>query len=276
MSANRTSTRPAAGSLAAIAGGLVTAVAAIFVTTGCDTMSADIEEAFKFDQPSPSEAASWMFHRDSEKRRLGISLIANAPFGGEPPYMEVYREAVIDTDPMVRAAAALALGLHGEPVDAERLVALLTDDSAIVRVEAAQSLQRLHNPVAIGPLLDRLRNDTESDVRMAAANALGQYAEPRVVEGLIAALDDESLAVNHHARRSLRFLTGKELGLEPEEWLAWYRASSDPFGERTAYTYPVYQRDLSWFEQIWPFSRPYFEDPARPVGLPPELAEAKP
>ena len=75
---------------------------------GCDTVGQDFSEALNFNTPSPSQAAAWMFHRDAEKRRLGITLISNAPFGGEEPYMKVYREAIADADPMVRAACAHA------------------------------------------------------------------------------------------------------------------------------------------------------------------------
>lgn len=244
------------------------AIAALGGLTGCDTAGQDISEAFKFNTPTPSQAAAWMFHRDAEKRRLGISLISNSPFGGEEPYLKVYREAIADADPMVRAASAHALGLHGQVEDAPLLAKALTDTSQLTRWEAAKGLQRIHNPVAIAPLIEAAVNDADVDVRMAAATALGQYQERRVIEALIRGLDDRSLGVAFHARRSLSILTGENFGTDPVAWLEWSRNVSEPFAKGRAYTYPVYTRDKTLFETITPFGRKTFEQPGVPVGYP--------
>jgi len=235
---------------------------------GCDTVGQDFSEALNFNTPSPSQAAAWMFHRDAEKRRLGITLISNAPFGGEEPYMKVYREAIADADPMVRAACAHALGLHGQPPDAALLAAGLKDTSQLVRWESAKGLQRIYNDAAVGPLSDAVVNDADVDVRMAAATALGPYRERRVIDALIRALDDRSLGVAFHARRSLRLLTGENFGTDPVAWLGWSRDVADPFAKARVYTYPVYSRNKTLIEKFTPFGRKTFEQPGVPVGYP--------
>lgn len=242
---------------------------------GCETAGQDIGEALKFNTPSPSQAAAWMFHRDAEKRRLGITLISNAPFGGEEPYLKVYREAIADTDPMVRAASAHALGLHGQPADALLLATALGDSSQLVRWEAAKGLQRIHNDQAVAPLIEAMVEDEDVDVRMAAATALGQYRERGVIEALIRGLDDRSLGVAVHARRSLNILTGENFGTDPVAWLDWSRKVDDPFAKGGVYTYPVYSRDKTLLETITPFGRPVFEQPGVPVGYP-DAASAAP
>jgi hypothetical protein len=248
---------------------------ALGTVCGCDTAGQDIGEALKFNTPSPTQAAGWMFHRDAEKRRLGISLISNSPFGGEEPYMKVYREAIVDVDPMVRAASAHALGLHGQPEDAPLLATALTDTAQLVRWESAKGLQRIYNDAAVAPLIEAAVNDADVDVRMAAATALGQYKERRVIEALIRGLDDRSLGVAFHARRSLNVLTGENFGTNPVAWLEWSRNVSEPFAKGRVYTYPVYTRDRTLLETITPFGRKTFEEPGVPAGYP-DAASAAP
>ncbi len=251
------------------------ALASMGTLVGCETAAQDFGEVFKFNTPSPSQASAWMFHRDAEKRRLGITLISNAPFGGEEPYMKVYREAIADVDPMVRAASAHALGLHGQPEDAPLLAKALADSSQLVRWESAKGLQRIYNDTVIAQLIEAMVNDADVDVRMAAATALGQYKERRVIEALIRGLDDRSLGVAFHAHRSLRILTGENFGTDPVAWLDWSRNVAEPFAKGRVYTYPVYNRDKTLLETITPFGRPVFEEPGVPVGYP-DAASATP
>ncbi len=243
---------------------------------GCETAAQDFGEFMNFNTPSPTEAASWMFHRDAEKRRLGISLISNSYFGGEEPYMKVYREAIADPDPMVRAASAHALGLHGAPEDALLLATALSDSSDLVRWESAKALQRLYNEAVVPALNNAVVNDSSVDVRMAAANALGQYRERRVLEALIRALDDPSLGVSHHAQRSLRILTGENFGSDPVAWFDWSRGAAEPFAKARVYTYPVYRRDPTFIETFTPFGRRTWEEPGVPVGWPHAAAAPAP
>lgn len=257
---------------AARAGALALAVLLSAANSGCETASSDLADAFRLNLPSPQQAAEWMFHPEAEKRRTGILLIANSSFGGEEPYLAVYREAVTDVDTMVRGVAASALGLHGTGEDALLVAPLLTGDSKMERWQAAEALQRLHNPAVAPDLIDVLLTDEDPDVRAAAAVALGQYAQTDVADALILALDDRSLLVNREARRALRTLTGEDFGLEPQPWRQWYAAADAPFAQQQTYYYPVYRRDHTMLEKLVPINRPAFEDPGLPAGV----AEAPP
>lgn len=249
---------------------MVLAIFAITTLNACSAFKESVNSTFiePFNAPSPSEASTWMFSRDPEKRRTGISLISNAPFGGEEPYLKVYREAVTDLDPMVRAAATHGLALHGEVQDAKQLVILLSDNSRLVRLESAKGLQRIHYPDAVSTLLAVLKDDVDTDVRMAVAAALGQYQQRLVIDGLIKAIDDRSLGVNYQARKSLITLTGCTIGYDTFQWRDWYKNTDDPFANARTYKYPVFTRDLKWYEKISPFSRKNYENPNTPVGLP--------
>ena len=239
---------------------------------GCETIGQDLNSlAESIVPPTPREAAEKMLNpHDPDDRRKGTLLIANAPFGGNPPYVRTYRDYVEhDQDPLVKAAAIRALARHGTVEDAPLIANQLTHENVQVRWEAAKGLQRIHNPQVVPALLEVLRKPGEdADVRVAAARALGQYPEDRVFQGLVAALDARELAVNIAAEGSLQTLTGQSHELDPGAWLGWYNGvSGDRFAGGGEYRYPTYQRRDTWLEKLafWT-SRPV-EQPAPPVGL---------
>ncbi len=230
-----------------------------------------------FSGPTPTEAAAWAVDPyDADKRARGMLILANQPFGGERVYIDVYRLALNDEDPAVRAVAVRALALHGTTEDAERIAEHLDDGDRLLRWESARGLQRLHNTATIDPLLERLDTEKESqpEVRAAAARALGQYAEAVVLEGLISALDDRDLTVNRAAKWSLKTLTGQDFRYDVREWVAWRQAATDPFAERRDYEYPVFSRSPTWVEKIIPWMEPPNEERARPVGMPVQSTDA--
>jgi len=244
---------------------------------GCDTIGQDLGGfGDVFDPTTPSEAARDMFDQyDSDKRRQGTVLISNAPFGGTEVYVKQYRDMVNnERDPIVKATAIRALGKHGLPEDALRIVPHLSNENVQVRWEAAKALQRLHNPAAVTDLLKTLRNDQElADVRLATAVALGQYPEDRVFQGLVGALNARELAINTASQHSLATLTGQDFGLEAAAWLAWYNqtvGTGNAFAGQREYLFPTYQRDETWLEKLAFWTDKQFEQPAPPAGLRPE------
>lgn len=243
---------------------------------GCETIGQDLGDvASVFNPVKPSDAARMMMDPyDVDNRRIGTVLISNAIFGGADVYVAAYRDMVLnERDPIVKAMAIRALGRHGEPDDAIRILPGLHHENVQVRWEAAKALQRLHNPAAVNDLLKVLRNEAEqSDVRVAAAIAIGQYAEDRAFQGLIAALDARELAINRAAEQSLHTLTGQSHGLDSSAWLTWYREASTngtAFASQGEYLYPTYQRDESLLERLAFWKANVFEHPAPPAGLRP-------
>jgi len=268
----------------AICCSLIAAIAGISAT-GCESLkpkkNVKGESIFEgFAPPTPQQAAAWAVDPYSpDKRFRGILLIANAPWGGERVYVDMYVAALKDTDPSVRSVAVRALALHGEPEHVPLIVEQLKDTDPRLRWEAVRALQRLHNSEAITPLIARLdvKNETESEVRAASATALGQYAEGKVVDALISALDDRDLAVNDAARASLKILTGQDLGYEVRDWVTWTKANNTSlFAGRSPYEYPVFYRDKTWYEYFWPFGHIPNEVASAPVGMPATTAGAEP
>jgi len=259
-----------------------TAVLAALLLAGCELNvkpgAQSIFEAFQ-SEFTPVEMAAMATDRyDANNRYLGTLGLANQPFASEPVYIRLFEANAADTDPAVRIAAVRGLAMHGDPSHVPILVKALADKDSLVRLEAARALQRLHNDVAIDPLLLAMREpdtrnpslpaETEPEIRAQAAHALGQYAERKVLQGLIAGLDDSDLSVNRSSLASLRTLTGQDLGLDHGEWLDWLGKTSDPFAGRSVYYYPVFHRDKMLIEYLPFVPRPPNESPAPPAGLP--------
>jgi len=229
--------------------------------TGCEAAGISYESFYEgvfgdVPPPTPSVAVAMMFNRDdADQRRAGISWIAASPFGGEEEYVNSYRLFVDDPDPGVRAAAATALGRHGNVADALVLATLLRDENDLVRWQAADGLRKLHNPEVIEALIERLDPDVEddTDTRATAALALGQYADPVVFSRLVAALEQSDFNVVNAAHRSLTLITGIDQGLDPQAWANWFEQADTPFANQQAYTYHLYDPNRDWFDQYVTF-----------------------
>ena len=225
-----------------------------------------------FAPPTPAQAAQWAVDPNSpDNRQQGLLLLANARFGGDPVYMELYKLALEDEDAAVRAAAVRAIGLHGGPADAAPVIAMLRpDEDVLVRREAARTLSRIHEPAAVPALIAALdrRREPDAQTRALAAEALGQYREPRVVQALIGTLTDPRLLVGDAARQSLVVLTGMDFGYEPEPWLAWTATAQDFFAGAQPFYYTVYWRKKRILEYIVPWLEPPNEIASTPAGMP--------
>lgn len=255
---------------------------AVLLTGGCDLNlrpgARSILEAL-YHEPTPTELALMATDPyDANNRALGTLGLASMPFANEPVYVRLFEQNFEDPDPAVRLAAIRGLALHGDPTHLPLLVRALSDDESLVRLEAARGLQRLHHPEAIEPLLTAVREpdprrpnlpaEPQPEVRAAAAYALGQYAERRVVLALIAALNDSDLTVANNARQALRTLTGQDLGPDHAAWTDWSTRTDDLFAARGAYVCKVFRRPLRFYEYFPFVPRPRNEVPGPPAGMP--------
>ena len=219
--------------------------------------------------PSPSKVAREAFNvYDADLRARSVALLSSSDFGHEEPYVRMYRLLIDDQDPTVRAACAHALGMHGTAEDAPTLIGLLKDDTSFVRWEAAKALQKIHHTDAVRPLMDVMDDDEDADVRMAAAQALGQYAAKPVFDALVGALSDHNFGVVQAASESLAMLTGQDLGTDGGHWLDF--ASQNPgslFQQQRQYTYMPYQKPQGKLDKIKFWKEDQTVSPKTPVGL---------
>lgn len=214
-----------------------------------------------------------MFSFDPDVRRQGVTWLAASKFGGEDVYVRSYRMLIDDPDATVRAASAKALGAHGKVEDALLLVRRLKDPMPYVRWESAQGLQRIHNEAAIAPLMDIVAKDEDADARMAAAYALGQYAEVAVFDVLVGALDDQEYGVVHASNVSLKTLTGYDFGNDGALWILWKKEHPGAlFAHREQYVWRPFVEPRAWYDKAQFWKTPPKVEPQQPVGMAEEKA----
>ena len=237
---------------------------------GCESEGGALEALFgPMALPTPGQTARDAFNtHDPDVRCRSVTRLAAAPFGGQKPYLRLYRLLVDDPDATVRAACVKAIGMHGSVDDTKLIVAQLDDPDAFVRWESAKALQRIHDPQAAGPLIQVLGEDTDADVKMAAAQALGQYAQRRVYHALIGVLEDPSFGVAETARWSLYTLTGYDFGFEGGLWLMWAQKQDDKlFDRRQPYTWQPYIKPPGLVEKIMFWRKRDDDGPTAPKGM---------
>ncbi|MEX2671548.1 MAG: HEAT repeat domain-containing protein [Phycisphaeraceae bacterium] len=236
------------------------------MNVGCESNNGFVNSMFP---PAPGEVAREAFNvYDPDRRRRAVNTLASAPWGGEATYLRTYRLLVDDPDPTVRAACLRALARHGYPSDVSAITPYLRDRTSFVRWEAAMALERLHHPDAVDPLVATLREDEDADVRLAAARALGQYPQDRVFETLVGALNDRQYSVVRQAARSLRLLTGADIGDSNSAWLAWAdEQGGNLFAKQEPFHYQEFIRPPGVLDHMQ-FWREYpVAEPRQPSGL---------
>ncbi|HRJ49189.1 MAG: HEAT repeat domain-containing protein [Phycisphaeraceae bacterium] len=223
-----------------------------------------------FAEPSPAEAVELAMDKyDADKRYRGTLILSTQPFAGEEVYMRLFLDNARDADPGVRTVATRAVGNNGGPEHAAVLIERLTDEDRLVRIEAARGLQRIHSTAAVDPLIAAIdpEKEPEAAVRSEASDALGQYAQNKVLEALISSLDDTNLAVNSRTLSSLKILTGQDFGFDRRAWLDWYKVTRAPFVARSVYTFPAFSREKQILEYLPFFPQPPNEASTSPVGM---------
>ena len=179
---------------------------------------------------SPENSASNLLNvKKPDELRDAIAYLQTKPYGHEAPYMRAYEILTTDPSAMVRAQAMRALGTSHQAEAVPYLINGTTGKTGLsdaedgVREDAAQGLGTTFGPAAIQPLADRLRSDTDDQVRINAARALAQASTETSLRALIDALDDKNTAVIFYAHASLVALTGQQLPFEGKPWLEWYQ-----------------------------------------------------
>lgn len=177
-------------------------------------------------KPLTYEAGQLFNSDDPDAQRAAIAYISTQKFGHDKAYMKAYQLAATAPNPMVRGQAMMALGTSGDPSIAPTLIIGLSDPSNFVRMCAAIGLTHVTNPLAVAPLRDRLASDSDIQVRVYCAQALGMYHAQPVLRSLIEALDNRNVAVVQAAWDSLHRLTGQTLPQRPGPWRTWLKNSA--------------------------------------------------
>jgi HEAT repeat protein len=127
-----------------------------------------------------------------------------------------------DADAMLRAEAAVFLGIRDRPEAAAALIPALKDKSWEVAVCAAVSLGKTGDVTAIEPLRSLLKN-RDAKLRGAGIVGCGHLQQKAVVTDVIEALGDRDAAVKRTAYEFLRRMTSKEIEPRVKPWKEWWK-----------------------------------------------------
>jgi HEAT repeat protein len=133
------------------------------------------------------------------RSRLAAGLSGTAPPDRARVQTWLEQSAAAAPNPLDEAAAVAPLADFSSAIG----LAALRSADALVRSEAANRLGRSQSPEALAPLLATLKDDPDTRVRAAAAQALGHLGDPATTSNLLAALSDAEPEVRRMAAYSL-------------------------------------------------------------------------
>jgi HEAT repeat protein len=148
---------------------------------------------------------------DPDARWWSVVALAHVP--GDHATQLLLRAAE-DGDSNLRAAALHALGQRDGPEAVPALLRALGDASDFLARLATESLIR-SAPHALPDLIAALQRDPHPRVRANAARALAMIADPAAIPALFAALNDDSMLVQHWADEGLEKMGVGQIYFKP-------------------------------------------------------------
>lgn len=131
-----------------------------------------------------------------------------------------------EEDPLIRAEIVRAMGGYPTKSATSVLELAMRDSDSDVRLAACEAMGKRRGSETIGILTTALSSDTDIDVRMAAARALGETGDPAAVASLGRILEERDPALQHQAVVSLRKCSGEDLGNDVNRWRQYVRGET--------------------------------------------------
>ena len=131
---------------------------------------------------------------------------------------QLVRQIQVEPDPLVRQAIVKAAAEYRTPMAQQLLEAGLKDENSAVRTECCRALGRRAEPASVASLAGVLTGEKDTDVKMAATEALGKIKSPESVKALAVALDDRDPAMQYVGVQSMKTATGKDYGPDVQAW----------------------------------------------------------
>lgn len=141
---------------------------------------------------------------------------------------ELARRIQSESDPLVRETLIQSIASFPMPLADQVLEAGLRDSDAGVRQQCCRSLGSRGRPASAAALAQVIRNEEDLDVRLAATQALGNIQSPEAAQALVAALEDNSPAMQYAGVQAMRGATGKDFGGDVSAYLAYARGEEAP------------------------------------------------
>ena len=170
------------------------------------------------------QIAKTLFTRRQEMTDLVDSL------GGAPERRDQVAQHLSN---IVRNDSVLLSRLHAigllsrvdSPIAAEALRGASQDRNTDVRIAAVNALGKSRMESSVTTLQEVLNSDTNVDVRLAATRALGSTSNPQSLQALSGVLGDKNPALQVTATESLARITGQDLGADVFAWREYLEQS---------------------------------------------------
>ena len=131
-----------------------------------------------------------------------------------------------ETDPIVKAEIVRVLGVYPTAASLAVLRTAVGDSEVEVRVAACLGWGRRKGPEAAAIMCQLLASDVDIDVRLAAAEALGDIGDRSGIATLGSVLEDKDPALQYRAATSLKKITGLDLGGDVNRWREYVQNGS--------------------------------------------------
>ncbi|HEY2251095.1 MAG TPA: HEAT repeat domain-containing protein, partial [Planctomycetaceae bacterium] len=199
---------------------------AILAVTGCSQRakknfawpwSPEIDDAVGITTPAQRLAAMKALAENADKQ---------SPAEQERVTADLAKQIQDEQDPMIRRKIVDTLGHFNTASANGVLQAALADSDPWVRVVACQGWGRKSGPEAVEKLANLLSGDTNLDVRLAAAKAIGKTKDKAALQSLAEALSDSDPAVHYCVLGSLREISGKDYGNDVELWRSYAKGEN--------------------------------------------------
>jgi HEAT repeat protein len=198
---------------------------AALTATGCQSM------AWPAMWPFPDRERTT--HEGPRQRIEAIEQLVDQSDGTDSPKQreiveQLARQIQKEPDPLVRATIIQTLVAYRVPLAQQVMEAGLSDGDAVVRLACCRALGKRAEAASIPRLGQVLRNDKNQDVRMAAAEALGQIKTTESLQALVAAVDDRDPAMQYVGIQAMKSVSGKDYGGDIAAWKQVASGGSPP------------------------------------------------
>ncbi|GEM_PF-3527074 len=163
------------------------------------------------------------------------SLWALGMLGGKRE-VRLLADVLLDGDETLKVLEGAAVGL-GAAGAADALASAAASEDVMTRIAAVRGLFELGGDEALD-ILSRLVKDPYADVRQRAIVSMLFLGFKGAVVFLIEQIGRADPEVRSWAWLELRRISGVDLGLDPNAWLAWWRETRDAWNLRRFYPEP--------------------------------------
>jgi HEAT repeats len=197
---------------------LPTLVATIAIVAGCSTYIGTTSRSFLREARENGDPNI----RYIAYAKLGTpSIYENAAQRDEAVTLLITKLQEAKEPVAVRAVIVRSLGNLGDRRARHEIIKAVNDvENAVIRVEACRALGKVGQPEDATLLARLMTVDKLEDCRIAAIEGLGvlKARDPRIYGMLLDGMENDDPAIRLECLRSLRAITGKDLGTDPAAW----------------------------------------------------------